>query len=261
MSKRGYAFVLVVAVATASLTAVVSSSAATNNVSHASFGFQPTKVPKKAYKAGKITVHTDTVFASPGIKPDGGFTKRVQIYFDKNIKFNTKAAKTCAGAFSSNTTMALAMAQCRKAKIGTGLASTAPPSDFPGCVIAFNGVPLGKNPTIVLYTRVSFTTGGKPNCSDPAHNNSGDTSATLIGVLRPASGQYGKQLDVNNIDGLPLPLDDFTSSIKKGDYVSARCKSGNKKWHVKTVHTYSGGPPSPQPPVTVAETEKCKVKK
>ncbi len=259
MRKRGLT-VITAAIAVGALAAGSVVFAATNNVSHASFSFEPNKVPKKEYKAGKITVHTDTVFASPGSKPDGGFTKRVQIYFDKNIKFNTKAAKTCAGAFSSNTTMALAMQQCGKAKIGTGLASTAPPSDFPGCVIAFNGVPVGKTPTIVLFTRVSFTTGGKANCSDPAHNTSGATSATLIGVLRPASGQFGKQLDVNNIDGLPLPLDDFTSTIKKGDYVSARCNSGDKTWHVKTVHTYSGGPPSPQPPVTVAETEKCKVK-
>ena len=255
MSKKVYGIVLAIAVGAVSLAAVVSSNAADTNVAHASFKFSPNKVPKKDFKAGSIKVHTDTVFAHPGDRTNGGFTQRVQIYFDKNIKFNTKGTPTCPGNFPSTTTLALAMQQCGKAKIGSGTASTAPTADFPGCVLAFNGVPQGGNPTIVLFTMVTFTTGGTPDCSDPAHNNSGNSSATLIGILKGASGQFGNQLDVNHIDQLPLPLDSFTSTIKKGNYVSARCNSSDKTWHVKTVHTYTGS----QPKIPVNETEKCKV--
>jgi hypothetical protein len=32
-------------------------------------------------------------------------------------------------------------------------------------------------------------------------------------------------LDVNNIDTQPLPLKDFTVTVKKGSYIQARCPS------------------------------------
>jgi hypothetical protein len=227
--------------------------AVTHNVSHASVTFAPSKVPKQSYKGGKITVHTDTVFAHPGDKAKGGFTHRVQIYFDDDVKFNTKDFPKCAGGFPSNTTMALAMAQCKNAKVGTGTASTAPPSNFPGCVLVFNGKPQAGKPTVVLYTRVTIP-GPTADCSDPAHNNKGTTSVTLTGVLKGASGDLGTQLDVNNIDVAPLPLDDFTASIKRSNYVAARCHDSNKTWNYKVVHTYSG---SGEPPVTVTGSQKC----
>jgi hypothetical protein len=253
MRGKGYIFTLV-GTAIAMLAIGGIAYGVTHNVSHASVKFKPTKVPKKKYKGGKITVHTDTVFAHPGDRARGGFTHRVQIYFDKDIKFNTKNYPKCAGGFPANTTMALAMAQCKKAKIGTGTASTAPPSDFPGCVIAFNGKPQGKKPTVVLFTRVTIP-GPQADCSNPAQNNKGTTSVTLTGLLKGASGKFGTQLDVNNIDNAPLPLDDFTASIKRGNYVAARCHEKDKTWNSKIVHTYSG---TGEPPITVNYAQKCK---
>ena len=253
MGRKRFIFTLVAAIAGALAFGGIAY-AVTHNESHASVKFTPKKVPKKKYKGGKIKVHTDTVFAHPNDREAGGWTHRVQIYFDDDFKFNTEDYPKCAGAFPSNTTMALAMQQCKNAKVGKGISSTAPPSDFPGCVIAFNGLPQGNKPTIVLFTRVTIP-GPTADCSDPAHNTGGTTSVTLTGVLKGAKGDYGTQLDVNNIDSAPLPLDYFTSTIKRGKYVSARCHDKNKTWNSKVVHTYSG---SGEPPVTVNIKQKCK---
>jgi hypothetical protein len=235
--------------------------ATTDNVSRTTLEFTPNGVPKEQFKAGKINVHIDTAFADPANKPQGGFTSRVQIFFDDDFKFNTADTPQCAGAFSG-ATLALAMQQCGPAKVGTGTASTAPPSNFPGCVLVFNGNRQGGTPTIVLFTRVTF---GPADCSDPANNYSGNTSVTFKALLKsnPSSlpGDYtgGKTLDVNNLDSAPLPLDDFTVSVERGDYVSARCGDLNREWNTQTKFTYSGGLPSPQPPDTVVARQGCTV--
>jgi hypothetical protein len=128
-------------------------------------------------------------------------------------------------------------------------------------VLLFNGTQQGGRPTIVLFTRVLAT-----DCSVPMNNTSGVTSVILTGVLKPnppsLSADYagGKMLDVDNIDSAPLPLDDFTASVRRGDYASARCHDPNREWNTQTKFTYSGGPPSPQPPDTVTAQQACEVK-
>ena len=73
------------------------------------------------------------------------------------------------------------MAACERAKVGSGRASTAPPSNFNGCVLAFNGKKTNRRPTIVLFTRVTLAPNGRANCANPANNTSGNTSVTLKG--------------------------------------------------------------------------------
>jgi hypothetical protein len=247
----------VLAVAAASTLAVGGIAyAITDNVSHTTLAFKPSKLPKKKFHKGKITIHTDTTFADPGNKPAGGWTHRVQLKLDDDFKFNAGNFPKCAGNFSSGTTMAGAMAACGNAKIGSGTASTAPSSNFPGCVLVFNGKPSHKTPTILLFTRVTIP-GPTANCSDPAHNTSGQTSLTLKGVLKKINnGDFGWLLDVNNVDSAPLPLDSFTAGIKRGNYVAARCHDGNHKLNSKATFTYSG---SGQSPDTASASQKCKV--
>jgi hypothetical protein len=241
--------------------------AAAANVSHATFEFTPNKAPQTGFKAGEIEVHTDTTFDNPGNKAQGGFTRRVQIFFDDDFRFTTSGIPRCAAVFTAGTTLAMAMQQCGQARVGTGTASTAPPSNFSACVLLFNGTPQGGRPTIILFTRVTTIVDGLANCANPAINISGHTSTTLKGVLKPnppgLSGDYrgGRMLDVDNVDAAPLPLDDFTASVKRGRYVSARCSDRNREWNTQTRFTYSGGPPSPQPSDTVMAAQGCTVVK
>ena len=254
------------ALASVAVLAIAGVALAADNVSTiAGSKFTPSKVSKTIYKNGKIFVHTHTNFANPGDKAHGGFTKTVTIYFDNDFKFNTTAIPKCAGTFTSGTTLKQAYAACgpnagssKNALLGTGTASTAPASNFPGCVAVFNGKPtLTGNPTLVLFTRVTLAVNGTANCANPGSNTSGNTSVTLKGTLTNAGvTDFGKKLTVPNVDTAPLPLDDFTTTVKRGNYVQGRCFDGNHTWNMRTTFAYSG---TGEAADTVNRTQKCTV--
>ena len=235
--------------------------------STATFHFSPVKVPKKKFHKGAISVHTHTTYTNPGNANPGGSTERAQLFFDDDFKFTTKGVPQCnpASVSGSGIDMAAAMAICGNAKVGQGTAhATANGAyDIPGCVLAFNGTKSGSKPTIVLYTRVQ--TAPPPNntisCANPSSNHQGNTTVVLQGVLRKATGDFGKQLDVNHIQAAaPVPLTDFKTKVKRGKYVSARCHDKNHKWNMKTVFTYGNGSGGGGAKQTVKSSQKCKVK-
>ena len=218
--------------------------------STATFEFTPDKVPKRTYSKGKLFVHTHTDYTG------GTRTLRTQLYFDDDLKIRTTRIPRCNAAnISGNTTMKQAMARCGDAKVGSGRAeaNAAVPGDVKGCVLAFNGQQSGGRPTLVLFTRLNLV--GPISCANPAQNTNGNTTVLLQGLLKGASGDYGTQLDVNNIPG-PLPLSDFQVSVKRGRYVSARCHDGNKTWNMKAKFTYV----TPSATQTVNSSETCRVK-
>ena len=238
--RRRTAVVLALAAAGAVATGsfALANTASDGNVSGVKFDFQPHKVPKKKFRKGTLTLGTSTVFADPGNKPAGGSTDRVQLWIDDDIKLNVNSVPKCNPAsMNSGTTMAQAMAACGNAKVGSGTAHTAPvpPNPaFPLCVLVFNGT----NNRVILYARLFAST--PLNCANPSSNNGGDTSVILLGKLKPASGDFGTQLDVDT-SATALPLGDFQAKIKRGKYATARCHDGNHKWNVKSKHTYSDG--------------------
>jgi hypothetical protein len=256
IGRRLVVFAVAAAVALA-LGGTALAGAISNSSSIKGSRFSPSKLPKQEFRKGKLFVHTHTNYANPGNRAQGGFVHRARLFFDDDFKIRTKAIPTCAGNFASGTTLASAMAACKPAKIGKGTASTAPTSNFPGCVLAFNGHKRGHKPTVVLFARVTLMANGTANCRHPAHNTSGDTSVTLVGVLKRARGDFGRVLDVNGVDTAPLPLDDFTTTVKRGKYVRARCHDGNRRLNIKAKFTYSG---SGQPSDSVSSRQKCEVK-
>jgi hypothetical protein len=235
--SRRRAAIFAVTAAGALAVAGIAFAAADGNSSSVNFKFSPnTGLSATKFKAGQIFVHTHTNYAHPGQKAQGGFVHRVQLYFDNDFKFTTTGVPKCTASFASNTTMKAAMAACGTAKVGVGTASTAPPSNFAACVLAFNGPVVNNHPTIKLFTRVTF--GPTADCSSPATNTKGNTSVTLTGELKPANKTgFGKMLDVNNVDNAPLPLDDFTTTVKRGNYVAARCSAS--PWKVQAKFTYT----------------------
>jgi len=239
--RRRTAVVLAIAAAGAltitgfALAASSSHTASNGNVSGVKFDFKPHKLPKTKFHKGALTLGTSTQFAHPPSDP-GGDVDRVQLWIDDDIKLNLNSVPKCNPAsFSSGTTMAGAMAACGSSKVGSGTAHVAATAGgYPGCVLTFNGT----NKRIVLYTRIFVST--PLNCSNPSSNNGGDTSVTLFGKLKGASGDFGTQLDVNTTT-TALPLGDFQSKIKRGKFATARCHDGNRKLNVKSKHSYNDG--------------------
>jgi hypothetical protein len=139
----------------------------------------------------------------------------------------------------------------------SGRTSTAPPSNFNGCSLTFNGPTVNGNPTVLLFARVTLIANGTANCANPATNTGGNTTVTLRGTVTNANiTDFGKKLTVPNIDQLPLPLDDYTAVTKRGSVISARCNDANKTLNIRGKFEYSG---SGQPADTVNKTQQCKV--
>jgi hypothetical protein len=246
--RRRYAVLFALAAAGALAVSGIAMAASSSTFS---FKVSPNKVPKKNYKGVSLFTDLRTSYTAPADPVD-----RTQIYLDKNWKINPDEAGKCSASQLSNKTMAQAMAACKKAKVGKGKATAqAPFGTVNACVLLFNGKPQGGKPTLNVLTRAQATPNSQISCKDPANNNQGNATVLLKGVLKDASGKYGKVLDVNKItQASPFPLMIFATKIKKGNYFSARCKAKDKTWHVKVTWTYDSGAKK-----TVHKTQKCKV--
>ncbi len=246
---------VVLALAAAGALAAVGIALAANATSTVSFKF--TKVPPgalgKTFKSGKLNVHTHTIYTAP--KTD---TKRGQLYFDNDIKFNPGAAPTCTKDLSGKT-MKAAMAACGSALVGKGTAQAnlTSPGDIHACVLAFN-TKIGTKPGIELFARAQAP--GTISCTSPATNTSGNATILLqapFGANPLSLGpdyKGGKWLDFNG-SAIPsaTPLSDFNVTIQKGSYVQAKCGDSNKLLNMKTVFTYTTAN-DPNPPIQTTQT-------
>ena len=222
--------------------ALVVAGVAMATTSSFTFSFSPSKVPKKTYKAGALSSNLLTKYTLPGNGNPGGAVERTQLYLDQNWKINPKAAAKCSSSQLAGQTMAKAMKACGKAKVGFGTATANANGNYiiKGCVLLFNGKPKGGKPTLLIFTRVQISNPSTISCANPASNTQGNGTVLLPGVLKDASAPYGKVLDVNHItQSAAFPLQVFNTVIKKGNYISARCKAANKTWNMKVIWTYN----------------------
>jgi hypothetical protein len=252
--RRRFAVIIALAAAGALAVAGIAIAATTSTFS---FKFSPATAPKQTYKAGSLFTDLETHYTNPGNAVPGGAVERTQIYLDKNFKINPGAAGKCAASKLSNQTMKGAMANCKSALVGTGTAQATANGAFNvnGCVLLFNGQPKNNHPTLNVFTRVQASNPSNISCANPSQNTQGNTTILLTGELKPATAPYGKVLDVDHItNAAAFPLTIFKTTIKKGNYVSARCAAADKTWRMKTTWTYNNGKK-----FTSSKTQKCTV--
>ena len=236
--RRRYAVGLSLAAAGAVAVAGIALAAPDGNHSTLAANVIPSKLPQTNYKRAKLFTHVSTTYAHPGSKPQGGFVRKTQIWYDDDGKINANAVPVCNQSLA-NTTMAQAMSRCGSAKVGTGkaVATSTANANIPACVLVFNGPRQNGNPTVLLHTRIQGS-----NCSQPAGNNSGSLTVLLKGVIKPASGDFGNILEVDKIDTQPLPLKDYQATVGGGNnYITARCHDTNHTLNAKAKFTYSDG--------------------
>jgi hypothetical protein len=237
---------------------VLASIALAATTSTFSFKTNPSSAPKTKYQAGSLFTDLETHYAAPGNNIPGGAVERTQIYLDKNFKVDPTAAAKCNPNQLKNQTMKGAMANCSKALVGTGAAKATANGAFDvnGCVLLFNGQPQAGNPTLQVFTRVQATNPSRITCGNPSQNTQGTLTILLTGVYRPATGLYGKVLDVNHItQAAALPLTSYKTTVKHGNYASARCAAADHLWHVMVTWTYNNGKKA-----SVSKTQQCTVK-
>ncbi len=253
-NRRRFAVITALAAAGALAVAGVAIAATTSTFS---FKFSPSTVPKKTFKAGSLFTDLETHYTNPGNNIPGGAVERTQIFLDKNFKINTNAAAKCSSNQLAGKTMKQAMAACSKALVGKGTATATANGLFEihGCVLLFNGQPQNGLPTLKVFTRVQAANPSRITCTNPATNGQGNATVLLNGVLKNASSPYGKVLDVNHItQAASFPLEVFKTTIKKGNYISARCAAADKTWRMKTKWTYNNNKS-----FTQARTQRCAI--
>ena len=222
----------------------------TDNKSCVNFQVLPNN-PHAVAKPASLFVHTHTNYAHPGNKAQGGFAKTVTLLFDNDFTITPGTIPKCTAAQLSGKNISQAWATCgpgagaaHNAYLSpttavSGKTSTAPPSNFPGCTLVFNGPTTGGNPTVILYARVTLVANGTANCAAPAGNTAGNSTVLLTGTIANAGvAGFGKKLTVPGIDALPLPLDDFTALLKRASYFKAKCSAS--PWKVRGTFAYSG---------------------
>lgn len=214
----------------------------------------PKKLSKSTYSPATLEVTTKVSTNQPSGVPSPAV--RVVVDFDKNAKLYTKGIPTCNTSQLQNVSTEIAEQNCGKAKIGSGKASALLPVGskvFPVAqtVTAFNGVPKGGKPTVLLHTY-----GTTPV----------QTTLVLNGVVLNYNKEgYGPRLDVEVplIAGGAGALLEFNVKIdkkykykgKQRSFISAKCPN-SKKLKARGAFSFKDGET-----ITAFSTQSCKQKK
>jgi len=202
----------------------------------------PTKRDKKKYKPAQVSVEILTQDLGTGSlpnQPPSAYNTKVN--FPSNARFNTKSAPRCKAteAELQNTTADQAVSLCGKKSVvskGSNL-----PSDPPGrnhatgtsaWVTADFGVVVGQIPVQVTAINGHDKNTLFLHSYAPSANN----TSVLVGKLKKGPKGYGNQLDVTIPPLLAGAISRFTTTVKKGKYVQARCKNKNEKWQAITKY-------------------------
>jgi hypothetical protein len=194
----------------------------------------------------KLGVRTRTLYSTSNPNA-GGKAKTVTLFFDNDFSVTQGTIPKCQVADVSGKTIPQAYAACGPAgknaylsPAGTisGRTSTAPPSNWGGCTMVFNGPGVNQ---VLLYARVTAVNNSNPTCSTPGGSSAGNVTVTLVGTIAAANlAGYGKKLTVPNINSLALALDDFYATVQRGSFFRARCPAGANPWKLRGTFLYSG---------------------
>jgi len=199
----------------------------------------PKKLSKTQLSPATLEVTTKVTTSNPNGVPVPAV--RVVVDFDKNAKLFTKGVPTCSASQLQNNSTEVAIQNCKNAIIGRGKAAAVLPVGekvFPVAqqVTAFNGVPQGGKPVVLLHTY-----GTTPI----------QTALVLTGVVSNYNKQgFGPRLDVDVplIAGGAGALLEFNVKIdkkftykgKKRSFISAKCPN-NKKLKSRGAFTFKDG--------------------
>jgi hypothetical protein len=225
--------------------------AADGNTQDATVSFKPTKLGKKTATPVTLSVTTKTGTVSEPLGKPVPVTQAI-IDFDKGASVFAKGYPTCAASELENVPTEIALEKCKKAQIGGGAATVLLPSSKGvtvenTTVTAFNGVPQGGNPVVLLHVY-----GAEPI----------QTTQVLTGVVTKYGKEgYGPRLTVAVplIAGGTGALTDFQVAVCKKfsykgqqrSYVSSTC-SNSKKLKGRAQFIYKDGQS-----LTVEGTQKC----
>jgi len=250
---------IVLAIAAFVSSLAITSIAKADDIQTITAGITPTKLSKKTYKPAQIYVEILTGPnaddpTNPEQPPSATNTK---VNFPANMKFDTTKAPKCKGSEAdlSNTTTDQAKQVCgTKSIVSKGSKTPVGPEHETG-TSAWVTVDLpGDNTTLGVPVVVTAFNGTKKNSIYlHARADSVNNTTVLTGKIKNGPKGYGKQLNVTIPPLLAGAISRFTTTVKSGKYVQARCKSKTQKFQAVSVY-------SNHPTTTGDFTSKCKQK-
>jgi hypothetical protein len=258
---RKYLVIVVAAIISA---LVIPSFAQADDIQSITANLTPAKRDKKKFKPAQIYVEILTgpntgAPVNPEQPPSATNTK---VNFPKNSKFDPKAVPRCKGTaeqLQANTTTAQAKQICgnksivsKGSKTPTGPEHTTGTSAWVTVDLPGDGTTLGVPVVVTAFNGATKNTLYLHSRADSVNN-----TTVLVGKLKTgkkAPKGYGSQLDVTIPPLLAGAITRFTTTVKSGKYVQARCKTKNEKWQATSVYTN-------HPKTTDDYTSKCKQKK
>lgn len=193
--------------------------------------FLPQKLSKTKAEPVTLDVTTATTTTNPSAN-NGAPVPAVQaiVDFPKGLKIFSKGYPTCDPGLLQNTSTEVALEACKRAKIGGGEGTAALPVGTKlfavgTTITAFNGVPQGGKPVILLHTYSQTPI---------------QTTVVLVGVVSNYNKEgYGARLDVTipllaggagAITGFHVKIfKTFTYKGQKRSYVSSTCATKKLK--------------------------------
>jgi hypothetical protein len=259
MRKRSLSLIIaaVMAIAAIATSVAVAGTVAGNNGRSlsADMKISPKKLSKTTLTPASVNIVTkNTTSSSTGVP---GPAVQAVMDFDKSGKYSNKGLPTCNEKKLVNKDDAEAAKVCKGALIGTGDVSAVLVSLFAGAstpetatakLTAFNGVPKGGKPTVLLHAYAT----------EPAL-----VAYIFSGVVSNYNKEgYGSRFEVDfpSIFGGSGVLTEFNLKIdkkftykgKERSLISAKCPS-SKKLKTRVAFNYSDGET-----ITVPSTQSCK---
>lgn len=201
---------------------------------------RPVKLSKTRFTPGslKVTTRTTSVTAANGVPVPA---VRATIDFDRNARIYTRGLPTCDPAQLQSQSTEVALRVCGRAKVGGGEAVALLPVgervyEVKQTVTAFNGVPKGGKPSVILHTYGTMPL---------------QTTLVLVGAVSNYNKEgYGPRLDLQIplIAGGTGALRDFQVTIDrkwrfkgvKRSFISAKCPN-SKKLKARGEFTFRDG--------------------
>lgn len=206
-------------------------SGADGNTQSIAVSIKPQKLSKKVAEPVTLEVKTATMTTNPAANKGAPIPAvKAVVDFPKGLKIFSKGYPTCDASLIQNTSTEAALEACKKARIGGGSGTAdlvVGERIFPvgTTITAFNGVPVGGKPVILLHTY----------SQSPIQ-----TTLVLVGTVTEYNKQgYGPRLDVDipliaggqgAITGFQVKIfKTFSYKGKVRSYVSSTCLSKKMK--------------------------------
>jgi hypothetical protein len=263
MRKRKYLIGLTLALAASVAVSGIAQGAVTGQKLTVTVG--KSKQDRKLRGPSDINVTVDTTEVPP--TPAAQTAQQTVVNFDPDFDLgNTANFGECDPATLANTTTDQAKALCAGKEVGSGDSTVCSAlsgcgvTQLPGVVTAFNGVPSGGNPAIILHNRI-----GPP--ANVTTVLTGVLNGNVLTVSVPDTAATGLHL-THFFTGIPvLKTGTQKAKGKKGGkkkstplyYITARCSK--KVWNFSETTTFRAGGPSQSASTTTPCTQKKAKKK